>query len=241
MIRSGRRRDAEVNRVALRGKAVLAIWNGIAAGAERDFVRWHVAEHIPERVGVPGFRRGRRYVALEGTPAYFNFYETDGVDTLTSDGYLARLDAPTPWTRQVIAQFRDTIRTVCRVVATGGVGQGAHIATLRIAAGASASGLDDALTQAFVDRLMALDGVAAAHVLRGEADRTRRNTTESALRGQPDRLVDWVVLIEGAEPDDVRAAADAALWRETLREVVPERGLYRLQYTLSREDLEVGA
>ena len=66
--------------VALLGSAVLAIWNGIDADAEADFVRWHIKEHIPERVGLLGFRRGRRYVALEGTPKFFNFYETDNVE-----------------------------------------------------------------------------------------------------------------------------------------------------------------
>ena len=63
--------------MALLGTGVLAIWNGIDPEAEADFVAWHVREHIPERVVLPGFRRGRRYVALDGEPAYFNFYETE--------------------------------------------------------------------------------------------------------------------------------------------------------------------
>ncbi len=32
--------------MALAGKGVLAIWNGIAPEAETDFVAWHVREHI---------------------------------------------------------------------------------------------------------------------------------------------------------------------------------------------------
>ena len=43
--------------MALLGTGVLAIWNGIAASAEDEFVDWHVREHIPERVGLPGFLR----------------------------------------------------------------------------------------------------------------------------------------------------------------------------------------
>lgn len=66
--------------MSLLGKGVLAIWNGIAPEAEEDFVAWHVREHIPERVALSGFLRGRRYVALDGFPKYFNFYETTTAD-----------------------------------------------------------------------------------------------------------------------------------------------------------------
>jgi hypothetical protein len=92
--------------MGLLGKGVLAIWNGIAPEAEEDFVAWHVREHIPERVGLPGFLRGRRYVALDGFPKYFNFYETTTADDLSSAAYRARLDAPTDWTRKVGTPFR---------------------------------------------------------------------------------------------------------------------------------------
>jgi hypothetical protein len=227
--------------VALLGSAVLAIWNGIEEGAEAEFVRWHIKEHIPERVGLPGFRRGRRYVALEGTPRFFNFYETDGVETLTSESYIARLNAPTPWTRQVVAQFRDTIRTVCRVVASSGIGQGAWVEAVRIVSGANEHTLGQAFDQSFVNRVTAFDGVVAAHVLKGQPDQSRRNTAESALRGSPDRLVDWVVLIEAAEAESLRAIRNTSLWAEVLGDAAVERGIYRLQYALSREDLAESA
>ena len=89
--------------MSLAGSAVLAIWNGVKAGTDDDFAAWHVREHIPERVGLPGFLRGRRYVAVEGEPRYFNFYETKRIEDLASSAYLARLDDPTPWTREVVA------------------------------------------------------------------------------------------------------------------------------------------
>ena len=106
--------------MGLQGKGVLAIWNGIAPEAEKEFVAWHVREHIPERVGLPGFLRGRRYVALDGLPKYFNFYETTTADDLSSPTYQARLNAPTEWTRRVVAQFRDASRTICDVAVSLG-------------------------------------------------------------------------------------------------------------------------
>ena len=75
----------------LAGQGVLAIWNGIEDEAEADFVAWHVREHIPERVAVPGFLRGRRYVAEVGAPKYFNFYETESPETLVAPAYLNRV------------------------------------------------------------------------------------------------------------------------------------------------------
>jgi hypothetical protein len=100
--------------MALAGGGVLAIWNDIAPGGDAEFDHWQTSEHIPERVGVPGFLRGRRYTVLTGSPRYFTLYETESVATLQSEGYLARLNAPTPWTSKCIQLFRNNRRTACR-------------------------------------------------------------------------------------------------------------------------------
>jgi len=44
----------------LRGKGVLAIWHAMTPEGDREMIRWHDREHVAERVGVPGFLRGRR-------------------------------------------------------------------------------------------------------------------------------------------------------------------------------------
>ena len=59
-------------RMSLAGQAVVAIWNGIAPEGRTEFYEWHNREHMPERVGIPGFRRGRRYIAKYGTPEYLH-------------------------------------------------------------------------------------------------------------------------------------------------------------------------
>lgn len=116
----------------LLGNGLLAIWNDVAPEAESEFLAWHVREHIPERVAIPGFLRGRRYVARAASPRYFNFYESETPDTLRSPTYTARLDAPSDRTRRVVAHFRNTSRTICRVARSAGIGGGAHAATLRL-------------------------------------------------------------------------------------------------------------
>ena len=55
--------------MALLGGGVLLFWHDLALGTDiDDFNRWHNREHIPERVGVPGFLRGRRVLAAPETP-----------------------------------------------------------------------------------------------------------------------------------------------------------------------------
>ena len=44
----------------LLGHGVAAIWHDISDEAAPDYHHWHCHEHIPERVGIDGFLRGRR-------------------------------------------------------------------------------------------------------------------------------------------------------------------------------------
>ena len=120
--------------MALLGGAVLAIWNDIAPGGDAEYDHWHISEHIPERVGVPGFLRGRRYVAVAAAPKYFMMYETETLATLASPAYVERLNNPTPWTRKCLALFRNSNRTACRTTLSIGRGIGGALATIRLGA-----------------------------------------------------------------------------------------------------------
>jgi len=80
--------------MALAGTAVVAIWNDITGDDRANFYEWHNREHIPERLGIPGFLRGRRYRAIEGTAPgdreYFTLYEVRNLAVLGSEAYLAQ-------------------------------------------------------------------------------------------------------------------------------------------------------
>ena len=128
--------------MSLLGKGAMVIWHDIAAGCERDYNEWHSKEHMLERVGVPGFRRGHRYEAISGAPKFLNLYEVEDVATLTSQPYLDRLNHPTPWTQKAMGYFRNNNRTLCRVVASIGNGVCADLLTIQLAA---APGRGDAL------------------------------------------------------------------------------------------------
>ncbi|PKP84486.1 MAG: hypothetical protein CVT80_07870 [Alphaproteobacteria bacterium HGW-Alphaproteobacteria-2] len=201
----------------LLGTGVLAIWNGIANGQDDAFLRWHVEEHIPERVAVPGFLRARRYVALHGQPRYFNFYEVVEPEVLVAPAYLARLDDPTPRTRAILPHFTDMIRTPCRVVASRGQGVAGTVATLR---------LDGPVAplRNVAAALAGEPGVSAVHLLE-QAELAMPGTAEAAIRGGPDRAAKIVLLAEGPDADTL----DAAVSRHAPK---GERGLYRLDFLL---------
>lgn len=84
------------------GTGVVAIWHDLLPEARDEFYEWHNREHMPERAGIPGFLRGRRYVALDAGPTYFNLYEADSVQVLGGQDYLSRLNSPTAWTQQSV-------------------------------------------------------------------------------------------------------------------------------------------
>ena len=225
--------------MALLGTGVLAIWNGIAPEAEADFAAWHVREHIPERVGVPGFLRGRRYVTEDGHPKYFNFYEAESADVFSSTPYQARLNDPTPWTQRVIAHFTDTSRTVCDVVATQGAGEGGWIEAVRLESDAPET-FARVMRGDVLPALASQPGIVAAHLLRGRPA-AGGVTVEARLRGRPDATAGWILLVEAVGAGPLAALRAGPLDPAGLRRAgatLTGRGLYVLQFALARDELE---
>jgi hypothetical protein len=120
--------------MALKGHGAVIIWNDIAPDGRDDFYDWHVNEHIPERVAIPGFLRGRRYIAIDGDtkPEFLTLYETENTAVLSGADYLARLNTPTTWTKRATSHFRATSRCLARTILVKGQGVGRYVASLRI-------------------------------------------------------------------------------------------------------------
>ena len=218
-------------------EGVLVIWHDVEESAEAEFVNWHVREHMPERVGLPGFLRGQRYIALEGKPRYFNFYEATDAATFGSAAYRDRLNNPTPWTRRVVAHFANTARTVCRRVARAGEGDGAFVETLRLSVAPGASFPAVAAGRLLPD-LVGCEGIVAATLLQGIPAASAADTAEKKLRSQPDQIADWVLISEAVGPAYFSAEAYRAQMERSLREAGAkpgwQRAVYQLQFSLSR-------
>ena len=221
--------------MALKGHGAVVIWNDIMPEGRADFYDWHVNEHIPERVAIPGFLRGRRYNAIDKktAPEFLTLYETENENVLSSAAYLARLNDPTPWTKRTTSHFRNTSRCLTTVVAAKGAGIGRYIATLRIAHSDGgldlcrrlsdcAHGLGDTIVQGAVTGM----GACLSDIQASSA-----KTAES--KGRTDILQPpiGVLLIEGVTEEAVRAAMGKAC--DILSPLGDaEWGLYSLEYSL---------
>jgi hypothetical protein len=232
--------------MSLAGEGVVAIWNDIVPEAREQFYEWHNREHMPERVGIPGFRRGRRYIAQGGTPEFFTLYETASPQVLVGADYLARLNHPTEWTRRTVQGFRNVSRSLCRVAFSAGCGQGGCLATLRYAV---AAGREDDQRRALVRRILPeladQQGIAGAHLCIADRAASEIETAEKRARGDRTLVPEWVVLVEGgSEAETLAHACAQALGDETLLAAgaLPpiERGLYLLQHCRAKTAASAG-
>jgi hypothetical protein len=219
--------------MSLAGLGAVAIWHDLLPAARDDFYEWHNREHMPERVGIPGFRRGRRYVAISGAPEFFNLYEADSPETLAGQDYLNRLNAPTAWTQRVIPSFRNVARSICRVAFTNGVGSGGVMLTLRFAIDAAhRDSTIDALRRRLLPPLVYRKGIAGVHLCLADEAASSVETAEKKVRADATLVPSWIVLIEGNAVPDVDAAADdlvPTLMAHAAQ--APERAIYRLEFT----------
>lgn len=190
---------------ALLGEAAVLIWNDVATEGRAQFYDWHDKEHIPERLAIPGFRRGRRYARPGHSPEWMTLYEARGIDVLTSSDYLTRLNTPTSLTRATLPYFRRTSRAVCRVACTQGSSSGGHVLALRLDGDAAAEEgfVSHMATEAF-PRALGHTGIVACHLFASDRGGSFIDTAESRTR-QFD-VPAWVILVEAT----TAAAAEAA-------------------------------
>src|SRR3954467_8443631 len=113
------------------GRAAIAMWWDVPPEARGEGEDWHTHEHMPERVGIPGFLRGTRWIALSGEPSYFVLYEASRLAVITSGPYVEHLNHPTPWSQKMMPHHRNMVRSLCRVRASFGGGLGQAMATIR--------------------------------------------------------------------------------------------------------------
>lgn len=230
--------------MSLLGEGAVAIWHDIVPQGRQDFYAWHGTEHMPERVGIPGFLRGRRYGAVRANLEYFNLYEARSPKVLASPDYQDRLNDPTPWTQSAVKHFRHVSRSICRVAATVGAGQGGLIATWRYDV---PDGRSDSHIEAVSSRILPEIGanaiVAGAHLLVADTELSAVDTAESQARTESNRIPRWILMVEGWSDE----ASFAQLCQTALSEHVlastgaagpADTGLYRLQATITPADLQ---
>jgi hypothetical protein len=223
----------------LLGPAAMLLSFDVVEEAIAEHDQWHTQEHLPERLSIPGFVRGTRWVALQGQPRYFVMYEVEHLATLASAAYLERLNNPSPWTAKIMPYYRGMTRGFCSVTGSIGLGIGSAGLLLRFKpATGTESSLRDWLLRDLA-RLPSKPGIGSVHLFEGAL--TPGMTKEQRIRGA-DAGFDWALFVSGYSQDALAQLVQAGLGNPQLERHGATgvlAALYRMDYALT--DREAGA
>lgn len=183
----------------MRGAGFLAIWSDVEAHDLTDYRHWLTREHTTERVTTRGFLASRVFRATrDDVNRFFILYELEAPAVLDGEAYLARLNAPTPWSQRIMPKLGNFMRGGGTMVARAGRGEGATIMALRI------EKLPVDPTR-LAHALVACDGIAAVQIGATDDARTSVPTTEKGMR-KNEGFFAGLLLIEALDEASLRAA-----------------------------------
>jgi len=217
--------------MSLLGKAALAMWWDVSPKVNAEFQNWHSHEHFRERLGIPGFKRATRWSGADGGQAVFQMYELEDYDVLSSPHYLARLNAPTPWSTKMMPHHRNMVRSQCRVLESVGGNTARHALVLRISPTPGQNAALQSALRAEFGRIVELPGCVGGHLLRHDAPPIAQ-TTEQKIRGA-DQYADWVVVVVGYDLAALQALSTHELSAGGLTRLGAQPGAVSALYTLS--------
>lgn len=208
----------------------------IAEGHQANFLEWHNREHLVERLGVPGFVSGRRFVSPEASPRYFIAYEVADLSVLASPEYLERLDQPTPWTLKTVATFRNGFRSAYAVVRTAGWIEGGFVLAVRFKPRDPTTTLAG-ITDDRLDALLQCPGITRLRVAIPDEQVSTTDTVEARESGNV-FANDLLLLVEGISAQALSTLlGDALSGEQFFKGGLQERpwtGIYQLQARAGR-------
>lgn len=201
----------------LLGKGVMINWTNVAPEHRPAYDAWQCREHMVGRVAIPGFLRGRRYIAAidertddKAQRDFLTLYEVADLVVLTGADYLAKANNPSPLTLKTTPVVRDSIRGISRVRASFGEGMGSAALTLRFDPQAGREGeLERFLVAQALPACAQRYDITGAHLI--VADREASDMKPVERQGRPTDYPNWVVMLEGTSAAAVSNAASALL------------------------------
>ena len=193
-------------------EAVMAVWGDAAPEADAEFSEWYHREHVPERVGMPGWRNGRRYRKIgRGRHRYLAVYDVDRLACFDDPAYRHALDNPTDWTRRMMPHFRNFVRATSRVRFASGEVLGSVLATVRYDQGAGdPEAIARWLAGEALHDLRNREGITRVQHWQSDMDRSLAKTGEQSIRTGRDGRAPFTAVIEGTERGFVEAALKEA-------------------------------
>lgn len=198
--------------MTIKGTGLLAIWSTVDADFETDYLHWLTREHVFERVGVPGFRCGRVFRRRGSSPAeYMIMYEQDSAQVMSSEGYQARLNQPTPWTQRVMPNLQKFRRGGGSIVMQSGHADafGGSVAVARFEDGWPDRLLDEESSAQWRE-IAALDRVVNMYAMEVAAGGTQISTREKSMRRGEEGIFTGILALEAIDGGALERAIDAA-------------------------------
>lgn len=215
----------------LGGQGVMINWSDVAPEHRAAYYEWHSREHMVGRVGIAGFQRGRRYLAVNAQRDFLVLYEVDDLSVLTGADYLAKANAPSALTQRTTPFVKNSVRGISRVIKSLGIGTGGYALTLRFdPAGGAADKLSRHLCDDAFPPLAAIPEIVGVHLL--VADKSASTMVPVERKGRPTIIPNWIVVLEGISIAALDSACDAHLAGESLRAHGCARGAERETYGL---------
>jgi len=227
----------------------MAFWADIATPHQPAYQRWHNNEHIPERLSIPGFVRGRRYRSVREDSRFLMYYDTTSLDVLTSAAYLARLNAPTPRTRAALRWFSNGNRSAYHLVDALGAPERAAPPVIAVATFASPTGAATAseeirqLRRASMQRLAASSGLERVLEYRLDDAGSTVSTGEASVHHAAPSAVSGLLVLHSQDLALLDAASAwqaldsaAAQWASlNALETPPRMDVYSLEFALQND------
>jgi hypothetical protein len=183
----------------MRGEGFLAIWSDVESRNLTDYRHWLTREHTTERVTTKGFLGVRVFRAERADiTRFFILYELEAPEVLDGPAYMARLNAPTPWSQRIMPQLGNFIRGGGAMSARAGRGEGSTIVALRVERLPENS-------QQFADAIVACGGIAAVQIGVTDIARTSVPTVEKGMR-KDEGLFAGIVIIEALDQASLGSA-----------------------------------
>ena len=208
--------------------AIMSFWTDVPPSKERDFNAWYDTEHLPERVAVPGFQCGIRYVSLRAKPKYMAFYEIDTPEVLSGRAYLGRLNDPTPWTQRTMRTVINGQRVVYRPAFDAGLGHGGVLFSHRFASDATIEKVRGVLQPRLEQLATKLQRV---RLWRSDTALSDVESEERRLRGDAPSPQSWCVVAEATTLVAMEQALKRHPLEPPLRKIAAgpvKQGRYRL-------------
>lgn len=183
----------------MRGAGFLAIWSDVEPDKLTDYRHWLTREHTTERVTTKGFLASRVF-RMTGADLnrFFILYELESPEVLDGPAYLARLNAPSPWSQRIMPILGNFIRGGGVMAARAGRGEGSTVVALRL------ENLPKDAAKLAAD-IAALDGIAAVQIGVTDLARTLVPTKEKGLR-KDEGIFAGLLIVEALDEASLRAA-----------------------------------